>query len=234
MKSVEEKGSELTNQKKEQSNDKKMKKTGKLQVIIGRTKIVTLEKNVQQFFFVLDIKEIKRNIVFWCFNGDYMKEVFEIFGRFKNKEVYQKCVLSLYRYDKDAEDEIMLTQTGYKLNGVCICVTCKGSIAVAERKYMLMSKEIVDMLTASSFFTMYKTAIDGFNKKMTGTSETQNRFKDILVKNYDNKTDFYWLTNPKFYLIEDLTPVKLPDFFRECDIREFIHEKMEQFSNCFA
>ena len=234
LKSAEEKGSELVKKQKEKNTVQKTKSAGKLQICIGRTDVVTVEKNVQKFVIVLDIKEVKRNIVFWCYNGDYMKEVFDIFGRFKNKDVYQNCVLSLYRYDNENEDEIMVTQTNYKLKGVCICVTCKGSIQVAERKYREMNKEIIEMMTHSSFFTMYKTAIDGYYKKLTGTSSTQNRFQDILVKNYENKNDFYWLTDPKYYSVKDMTPVKLTDYFRDCDIKRFIQDQMMTSSDIFV
>jgi len=213
---------------RKQENEKKQapRTSGKLQLVIGRTEFATVEKNVQKFVIVVDLKEIKRNIVFWCYNGDYMKEVFDIFGRFKNKPEYKDEVLSLYRCDMQNDDEIMVTQTNYKLKGVCICVNCKGSVQVAERKYKQMSNEIVDMMTSANFFTMYKAAIDGYNKKLTGTSVTQNKFQEILVKNYDNKTDYYWLTEKKYCVVEDVTPVKLTEYFRTCDIKRFIHEKL--------
>ena len=221
MSNVESTASNL--RKKEKEEKLAPRAAGKLELVIGRTEFVTVAKNVQKFVIVVDLKEIKRNIVFWCYNGDYMKEVFDIFGRFKNQPVYKDGVLSLYRYDMQNDDKIMVTQTNYKLKGVCICVNCKGSVQVAERKYKQLKNEIVDMMTSANFFTMYKAAIDGFNKKLTGTSVTQNKFQEILVKNYDNKRDFYWLTEKKHYVVEDVTPVKLTEYFRTCDIKRFIH-----------
>ena len=43
--------------------------SGKLALVIDRTEFVTVAKNVQRFVIVVNLKEIKRNIVFWCYNG---------------------------------------------------------------------------------------------------------------------------------------------------------------------
>ena len=203
------------------------KSSGRIKIVIARSKMISLDKNrLHKFVVITDLIEIRRKMVLWCLNGDHMKEVFQMYAMKTKFELFDKMVLSLFRRNDSEEDNIMHTPTKYKMKGNCICVTVKGSIDRAQKKFEKIAKQIEALFTGPNFFKMIRMAIDGYNIKTYGSKDSQNRFQDVLVENYKQEKGFFWLSDPKYYEIDVQTNVKISAYFREEDIKHYVHPKL--------
>ena len=203
------------------------KSSGRIKIVIARSKMISMDKNrLHKFVVITDLIEIRRKMVLWCLNGDHMKEVFQMYAMKTKFELFDSMVLSLFRRNDSEEDNIMHTPTKYKMKGNCICVTVKGSIERAQKKFRKIAKQIETLFTDPNFFKMIRMAIDGYNIKTYGSKDSQNRFQDVLVENYKQEKGFFWLSDPKYYEVDVQTNVKISAYFREEDIKHYVHPKL--------
>jgi len=190
----------------------------KLKVVIGRTKCFSSGRSgVHKFVVVLDIIEMKRNVILWCYNGDYMVEVLKIFALESHNAIYSTMATALFRCDYNKYNNVMTTMTGYPMKGVCLGYTYKGIQRDAENHFQSIVSDLKSLLTNGDFYKKFKCGVDGFFMAKNDGSDGST-FKSIMEAKYNKKQDFFWLQNSKDYEIETQTNIKLSDYFRKEDI----------------
>ena len=210
----------------EKNEQLKKQGEGKLKIVIGRSKIVSEYDDIRssdfgehKFVVVVDMIDVRRNLVLWCYNGDYMVEALKIFAIEASEVMYSDKVLSLFRRDNNNANSIMTTPTQFPMKGVCLCVVCHGYPQDAEEKFSLISSQLQEFIAGSGFYDKYKAGVDGyFLANPTENENGQTGFKDAMDRFIEKKQAFYWLKQKKDHFFDVQTDVDLSMYFRDEDI----------------
>ena len=214
----------------EKNEQMKKQGEGKLKIVIGRSKIVSEYDDVcrsdygeHKFVVVIDMIDVRRNLVLWCYNGDYMVEVFKIFAIEVSEMMYSDMALSLFRRDNSNPNSIMTTPTQFPMKGVCLCVVCQGYPRDAEEKFSQICSQLKELITGFDFYEKYKAGVDGYSlANPNDGANGQNRFKEAMDRFVEKKQSFYWLNQEKDHFFEVQKDVDISMYFRDEDIKNII------------